>query len=89
MPKVGREHIYWALETSPAKSVHPLRLMLRTREESASASRSLHNWLSYRAGRPDDAYHSEVGRRFIIAMVARTWSPVASRLHDRLGRPAR
>lgn len=75
MPKVGRETIHWALEEfARSNPVHPLRLWLKTREIGVRQP-VLENWLSYALGVPDDAYHREVGRRFIIAMVARIMEP--------------
>ena len=75
MPKVGREQIYWALELFAHKNpIHPVRLMLRTREIGVRQP-VLHNWLSSALGVPSDAYHNEVGRRFAIAMVARIMEP--------------
>jgi predicted P-loop ATPase len=75
MPKVGRETIHWALEDFARENpVHPLRLMLRTREIGVRQP-VLENWLTYALGVPNDAYHREVGRRFAIAMVARIMEP--------------
>ena len=75
MPKVGREHIYWALELfCHDNSIHPVRLWMRTREIGVRQP-ILHNWLSFALGVPNDAYHNEVGRRFAIAMVARIMEP--------------
>jgi predicted P-loop ATPase len=75
MPKVGRETIHWALELFARENpVHPLRLMLRTRELTVRQP-VLENWLCPALGVPDDAYHREVGRRFAIAMVARIMEP--------------
>lgn len=75
MPKVGREQIYWALELFAHENpIHPVRLMLRTREIGVRQP-VLHNWLSSALGVPSDAYHNEVGRRFAIAMVARIMEP--------------
>jgi predicted P-loop ATPase len=75
MPKVGRETIHWALEDFARENpVHPLRLMLRTREIGVRQP-VLENWLCPALGVPNDAYHREVGRRFAIAMVARIMEP--------------
>ena len=75
MPKVGREAIHWALEQFARENpVHPLRLMLRTRELTVRQP-VLDNWLTPALGVPNDAYHREVGRRFAIAMVARIMEP--------------
>jgi predicted P-loop ATPase len=75
MPKVGREHIHWALEEfARSNPIHPLRLWLRTREIGVRQP-VLENWLSFALGVPNDAYHREVGRRFAIAMVARIFEP--------------
>jgi predicted P-loop ATPase len=75
MPKVGREHIHWALEEfARSNPIHPLRLWLKTREITVRPN-VLENWLTYALGVPNDAYHREVGRRFAIAMVARVMEP--------------
>ena len=75
MPKVARETIHWALEDFGRENpVHPLRLMLRTREIGVRQP-VLENWLCPALGVPHDAYHREVGRRFAIAMVARILEP--------------
>ena len=75
MPKVGRETIHWALEDFGRENpVHPLRLWLRTRDITVRQP-VLDRWLSEALGVPNDAYHSEVGRRFIIAMVKRVMEP--------------
>jgi predicted P-loop ATPase len=75
MPKVGREAIHWALEEfARSNSIHPLRLMLTTREITVRRP-VLENWLTPALGVPNDAYHREVGRRFAIAMVARIMQP--------------
>jgi predicted P-loop ATPase len=75
MPKVGREHIHWALEEfARSNPIHPLRLWMRTRELTVRQP-VLANWLTPALGVPNDAYHREVGRRFIIAMVARIMKP--------------
>lgn len=75
MPKVGREAIHWALEQFARENpVHPLRLMLRSRELTVRQP-VLENWLTPALGVPNDAYHREVGRRFAIAMVARIMEP--------------
>jgi predicted P-loop ATPase len=75
MPKIGREAIHWGLEQFARENpVHPLRLMLRTRELTVRQP-VLENWLCPALGVPNDAYHREVGRRFAIAMVARIMEP--------------
>jgi predicted P-loop ATPase len=75
MPKVGRETIHWALEDfARENTVHPFRLWLRTREIGVRQP-ILENWLCPALGVPHDAYHREVGRRFIISMVARIMKP--------------
>jgi predicted P-loop ATPase len=75
MPKVGRETIHWALEEFARENpVHPLRSWLRSRELTVRQP-VLDNWLCPALGAPNDAYHREVGRRFIIAMVARVMEP--------------
>lgn len=75
MPKVGREHVFWALEEfARSNSIHPLRLWLSTREIGVRQP-VLDNWLHYALGVPNDAYHGEIGRRFAIAMVARIMEP--------------
>lgn len=75
MPKIGRETIHWALEDFGRENpVHPLRSWLRSRELTVRQP-VLDRWLSDALGVPNDAYHSEVGRRFAIAMVARIMEP--------------
>ena len=58
----------------PRKSGPPAALWMRSREVSVRQP-ILHNWLTSALGVPNDAYHSEVGRRFVIAMVARIMEP--------------
>ena len=75
MPKIGREAIHWGLEQFARENpVHPLRLMLRTRDLTVRQP-VLDNWLCPALGVPNDAYHREIGRRFAIAMVARIFEP--------------
>ena len=90
MPKVGRETIHWAMELFARENpIHPVRLMLRTREIGVRQP-ILHNWLTSALGVPSDAYHNEVGRRFTIAMVARIMEPGCQcRLHARLWKARR
>lgn len=75
MPKVGRETIHWAIQLFARENpVHPFRTWMRSREVGVRQP-ILHNWLTPALGVPNDAYHNEVGRRFIIALVARIMEP--------------
>jgi predicted P-loop ATPase len=75
MPKLSRENVFNALEEFARENpVHPLRSFLRSREIGVRPP-ILHNWLTGALGVPNDAYHSEIGRRFAIAMVARIFEP--------------
>jgi predicted P-loop ATPase len=75
MPKVGRETSHFALELFARENpIHPLRTWMRSRELGVRQP-VLSDWLTPALGVPNDAYHREVGRRFVIAMVARIMEP--------------